>query len=202
MTLDTELLALHGLAVKKMGDVPAVARIMDLDAEMAESALDGAVERSEVMAAKGRYMLTPQGRERLDAAYADACADLRADERFVGAYDRFERINVELKTLMTEWQTRTVGGESVPNDHSDERYDAGIIDRLGQLHDDADPVLDRLADVVPRFAVYQQRLSEAYDRVLAGDQDHVSGVKVDSYHTVWFELHEDLLRLLGRERHE
>jgi len=25
---------------------------------------------------------------------------------------------------------------------------------------------------------------------------------VDSYHTVWFELHEDLLRILGREREE
>ena len=26
--------------------------------------------------------------------------------------------------------------------------------------------------------------------------------KIDSYHTVWFELHEDLLRMLGREREE
>jgi hypothetical protein len=36
--------------------------------------------------------------------------------------------------------------------------------------------------------------------VLSGAIDYVSGVKVDSYHTVWFELHEDLLRMLGRSR--
>jgi hypothetical protein len=28
----------------------------------------------------------------------------------------------------------------------------------------------------------------------------MSGVRVSSYHTVWFEMHEDLLRLLGRTR--
>ena len=36
--------------------------------------------------------------------------------------------------------------------------------------------------------------------MLSGEIDYVSGVKVGSYHTVWFELHEDLLRLLGRSR--
>ena len=35
-----------------------------------------------------------------------------------------------------------------------------------------------------------------------GEIDWVSGVRIDSYHTVWFELHEDLLRMLGRTRQE
>jgi hypothetical protein len=50
--------------------------------------------------------------------------------------------------------------------------------------------------------VYRVRLAEAYDQVLAGQHEYVSGVRIDSYHTVWFELHEDLLRMLGREREE
>lgn len=33
-------------------------------------------------------------------------------------------------------------------------------------------------------------------------RDYVGGVRCDSYHTVWFELHEDLLRILGATRHE
>lgn len=202
MTLDTGLLTLHGLAVKKMGDATEVARTMDLDPDEAQQALDSAIQRGEVIGARSRFMLTPQGRERLDEAYADACADLRSDDRFTGAYGRFEQVNADLKALMTDWQTRTVGGEAVPNDHSDERYDAAIIDRLGQLHEDADPILARFARSVPRLAVYRQRLEEAHDRALAGERDYVSGVKVDSYHTVWFELHEDLLRLLGRRRDE
>jgi hypothetical protein len=49
---------------------------------------------------------------------------------------------------------------------------------------------------------YAGRLAAAYDRALAGETDFVSGVRVDSYHTVWHELHEDLLRVLGRTRQE
>jgi hypothetical protein len=30
----------------------------------------------------------------------------------------------------------------------------------------------------------------------------VSDARTPSYHTVWFELHEDLLRVLDRERDE
>ena len=30
----------------------------------------------------------------------------------------------------------------------------------------------------------------------------MTGVRVDSYHIVWHELHEDLLRMLGRTRQE
>ena len=49
-------------------------------------------------------------------------------------------------------------------------------------------------------AVHRRRLAEALARASAGETDYVSGVRVASYHTVWFELHEDLLRLLGRTR--
>jgi len=101
---------------------------------------------------------------------------------------------------MTRWQTVTVGGEAVPNDHTDADYDARIMDELGKLDEEAGPVLDVLAGLVPRLAVHRRRLTEALDRASAGETDFVSGVRVASYHTVWFELHEDLLRLLGRTR--
>jgi len=96
----------------------------------------------------------------------------------------------------------TAGGERIANDHSDADYDAGIVDRLGAQHERAEKVLDRFAELEPRLAVHKQRLDDAYDKVLAGDLDWVSGARIDSYHTVWFELHEDLLRMLGREREE
>ena len=35
-----------------------------------------------------------------------------------------------------------------------------------------------------------------------GEHEWVSDVRRDSYHTVWFELHEELLRIMGREREE
>jgi hypothetical protein len=200
--VNMELLAMHGLAVKKAAEAGEVARIMGLSPDDVTKALDSAVAGGDAMGAKGKYMLTPKGRERLDAAYPEEFADLRHNERFVAAYERFERINRQLKQLMTEWQTMEVGGEQIPNDHSDPDYDAGIIDRLGELHEQFEPTMRQLAEGVDRFDLYRQRLDAAYDRALGGESDYVSGVRVDSYHTVWFELHEDLLRLLGRQREE
>ena len=56
--------------------------------------------------------------------------------------------------------------------------------------------------VLPRFARYAPRLTNAVDRVRAGEVDWFTKPVLDSYHTVWFELHEDLLATLGIERGE
>jgi hypothetical protein len=131
-----------------------------------------------------------------------ACAELRANPDFVKAYERFEVINREILDLFTRWQTVEVGGKAVPNDHTDEDYDNRIIDELGRLHERALPVLDAFAAVDPRYSIYRKRFESAYDRVLTGDKDWVSGARIDSYHTVWFELHEDILWMLGRTRQQ
>jgi pyruvate,orthophosphate dikinase len=38
--------------------------------------------------------------------------------------------------------------------------------------------------------------------VRAGDHRFVASPRVDSYHSVWFELHEDVIRLAGRTRED
>jgi hypothetical protein len=152
--------------------------------------------------AKGKFMVAPSGRAWLDERYPQEFAQLREDDAATVAYERFERVNRELLALFTDWQTVPAGGERLTNDHTDADYDRSIIDRLGDLHERADKVLTRLAGVQPRLSRYAERLDAAYDKVLAGETDFVSGVRVDSYHTVWFELHEDLLRMLGRTRDE
>ncbi|UGS36950.1 hypothetical protein [Capillimicrobium parvum] len=203
MTDDLELLALHGLAVKKAGGPDAVADILGADAATVSGALDAAVAAGRAVGAKGTFMVTPPGREWLADRYPEAFAGFRADPEATAAYERFERINRELLALFTDWQMMpTPGGERVPNDHSDADYDHGVVDRLGRQHERAEKVLDRFSALLPRMGEYRRRLDAAYDRVLAGETDYVSGARIDSYHTVWFELHEDLLRMLGREREE
>jgi hypothetical protein len=200
---DLDLLALHGLAVKKAGGPEAVAAILGAEEVGVGAALEGAVEAGRAAGAKGTFMVAPAGREWLDERYPEAFAEFRADPAASEAYERFERINRKLLELFTDWQMMpSAGGERVPNDHSDADYDHGIVDRLGDQHERAEKVLDSFAGLEPRLTVYKTRLDDAYDRVLAGDLDYVSGVRIDSYHTVWFELHEDLLRMLGREREE
>jgi hypothetical protein len=114
-------------------------------------------------------------------------------------YQRFGPLNARLLKLCTDWQLRPGG---IPNDHSDPDYDTGVIDRLGAQHERAERVLDSFAALEPRLGLYKERLDSAYDQALAGEHEWVSGARIDSYHTVWFELHEDLLRMLGREREE
>lgn len=197
-----ELLALHGLAVKKAGPAAAVAEILGAGEQEVADALQSAVAGGRAIEAKGMFMATPVGRSWLEEQYPVAYADFRANPDATAAYERFERINRDLLRLFTEWQMMPAGSEQVPNDHSDPDYDHKIIDRLGALHERAHRPLEQFADLDERLRQYLRRLEGAHDKVLAGDHDFVSGARVDSYHTVWFELHEDLLRMLGREREE
>ncbi len=197
-----EFLALHGLAVRKAGSPATVASLLGADEAQIAAALDAAVAEGRAAGAKGTYMVAPAGQAWLIEQYPVVYAEAREDGELTAAYERFEKVNTELLALFTDWQTMDAGGQRVPNDHSDADYDRGIIDRLGRLHERAERVVGACADAQPRLRRHLERLEEAYDKVLAGDIDYVSGVRIDSYHTVWFELHEDLLRMLGRTRQE
>lgn len=195
-------LALHGLAVKKAGGVEDVAPLAGLTAEEVEQALESGAQAGHVLGARGKFMLTPAGRAWLDEQYSVHFATHRADPALGAAYDRFEVINRELLALMTRWQTVTVGGQTVPNDHTDARYDEAVVDELGSFHERAVPVLRTFAELEPRLEVHIDALERAQARIIAGEYDYVSGARIPSYHTVWFEMHEDLLRILGRKREE
>ncbi|HWE09112.1 MAG TPA: hypothetical protein VG325_07150 [Solirubrobacteraceae bacterium] len=199
---DIDLLALHGLAIKKSGSAAAVAEVLGLSAEEVQVALDTACADGRAAGAGGTFMVTPAGRTWLDERYAEEFAGLRQNPASAEAYEQFERINRKLLALMTDWQMMPAGNERIPNDHSDADYDADIVDQLGALHERAERPLGGFAELEPRLGRYRERLEHAYDRVLAGEHGWISGARIDSYHTCWYELHEDLLRLLGRQREE
>jgi len=199
---DVDFLAIHGLAVRKAAGPAAVADLLGLPEEDIQAAFDRAVEAGRIAGAKGMYMVAPAGQAWLAEQYPVVYAEARQDGALGAAYERFEKVNTELLALFTDWQTVPTGTTRVSNDHHDKDYDRRIIDRLGDLHERADRVVGRCAEAQPRLSRYLERLDAAYDRVLAGDHDYVSGVRIDSYHTVWFELHEDLLRMLGKTRQE
>jgi hypothetical protein len=195
-------LVMHGLAVKKHATPEVVAGIVGLETDEVRKVLVNLIEGKRVAEANGKYLLTPAARMALDCDYSRLYADVRVHPDFKAGYEGFERLNGALKQLITDWQTLPVGGGRVPNDHSDKDYDAKIIDRLAELHERAELVLKRLARVVPRFQIYDEKLRAALGRSEDGAIQWVSDAKIESYHTLWFELHEDLLRLMGREREE
>ena len=88
----------------------------------------------------------------------------------------------------------------MPNDHSDGAYDDTVRDRLDEVHSGIGPVLRRMAAVQPRLAGYRPRLQEALDRFDDGESNWLASPPMDSYHTVWMQLHHELILLLGLTR--
>lgn len=193
---------LHAVAIKKHGDAAAIAALAALPLSATEDTLASAVALGRATVIDGRYLLTPAGQIIVAAEYSRFHGGLRANAAFMAAYERFEVVNKDLKHVITDWQTREIGGQRVANDHSDGAYDDSVIGRLGDLHERCEPILKALAAGAPRLAIYAQKLGAALERAEDGDAAWVSDARSDSYHTVWFELHEDLLRLVGRKREE
>ena len=195
-------LVYHGLAIKKYADATAVADLLELPLDRVTKALQDGVARGSVMDVGGRLTLAPTARVALQSNYGRFYVSLRANAAFLASYENFERLNVDLKGLITDWQTMRVGGSLIPNDHSNPEHDEQILTRLGKLHEHAERVLKGLVVELPRMGAYLRKLEHALDRAEAGETRWVSDAKIDSYHTAWFELHEDLLCLLGQQRQE
>lgn len=195
-------LVLHGLAIKKHGAPDEIAGIVGLAQARVGELLGQATAGGRAVESQGKYLLTPAGRMILDGHYSRYYDALRKDTGFIDVYQRFELLNVEMKQVVTDWQTVALGGERVPNDHADEDYDEKIIDRLSKVHERIEPMLASLAGKVARLGRYRDKLEFALDKAEEGEHAWVSDVRLESYHTVWFEMHEDLLRILGRERDE
>lgn len=86
------------------------------------------------------------------------------------------------------------------NDHSDKKYDQGVIVRLEKIHLDALAAVTQLSNGLARLAMYGPRLTNALARVQAGEQAAFARPMADSYHDIWMELHQDLLVTLQLER--
>jgi pyruvate,orthophosphate dikinase len=106
-----------------------------------------------------------------------------------------------MKDAVTAWQLRDAAAQVI-NDHSDAAYDRSVLDRLAALHEDAVAWMTPLEAGWPRVVGYRARLTGALERAVSGDQRYVASPRVDSFHGIWFELHEDLIRLAGRTREE
>jgi hypothetical protein len=200
---DSRLLVLHGLRLKGFASADAVAEIVGLDPSEVEHQLIALVDEGYAQHREGRitgFAFTPAGRsehERLLAGELDSTGTRVTIDH---CYRRFLALNDELLGLCTAWQLRDVAGASLVNDHSDEGYDNDIIGRLVHLDEQAQPICADLGAALDRMVRYGARLRNARERVQAGDAAYFAAPMIASYHTVWFELHEDLLATLGIAR--
>jgi pyruvate, orthophosphate dikinase len=190
---------LRALLVKGYATPEGAATALLASPEEMSEVLDRLVADGLAEMAAGSFRLTADGR---NVAKEKIAADTRrwGADNAVAALDAFLVLDHRMKETVTAWQMREVDGAKAFNDHSDAAYDAKVLDELAALHADASAWLTPLVAGLPRLAAYRERLERAAAVARAGDNRYVASPRVDSYHGVWFELHEDLILLAGRTR--
>ncbi len=192
---------LQALDIKGLAPIEGVADAVRSTPETVGPILDQLVVDGLVETVTGAYRLTELGTDRargLRRTEQDAWGIAEA----IVALDAFLGLDHAMKEIVTAWQLRDDADGQVINDHSDSVYDQRVLDHLAAMHADAAAWFTRPEQGCPRLAAYRIRLGRALEMARAGDQRFVASPRVDSYHGIWFELHEDLIRLAGRSREE
>ncbi|MEU2120478.1 pyruvate, phosphate dikinase [Nocardia niwae] len=191
---DLDLLRLIGIKGRAAHD--ALAAGVGAPAEIVAARCEQLVAEGWCAATAIGVRLTPEGRQHLDGLLA---TERRSVDRaaIASIYAEFCDFNGLFKEIVTSWQMKD---PATVNDHADADYDGAVLARLTDLHRAAQPLLRRIGEVAPRLARYTDRFAKAVERIAAGDHAWVARPVLDSYHTVWFELHEDLIGLCGLSR--
>lgn len=179
-----------------------VAELVGLDDAVVTAELERAAESEFVMFREGRrtgWALKPAGRvenERLLAEELDAAGHRDLVQQ---AYERFLDLNGTMLAVCTRWQVKDADAQEL-NDHTDAAYDAAVLAELAELDAGVQPICADLSGALDRFSIYSPRFDIALEKLGAGELDWFTKPVMESYHTVWFELHEDLLASLGIDR--
>jgi pyruvate,orthophosphate dikinase len=187
--------------LKGFGEPDAIGAIVGLDADQVEKHLAGLLAEELVLHRDGPRLTgwgpTAAGRAEQEHLLAEELDESGSRLAIAAAYQSFLTLNAPLLEICTAWQMKD---ESTLNDHADAAYDAAVIDRLGDHHRQLEPILDELEGALVRYARYRPRFEASLDQLRGGDHDWFTKPMIDSYHTVWFQLHEDLLNTLGIDR--
>lgn len=201
---DPELLVLHGLRLKSFASAEVLAAATGLALDVVTGSLEQFRDKEWVRHRDGAitgWMLLAAGRAEGERRVHDELDQIGARAEIDADYRQFLTLNQPLLQVCTDWQLRPVpSGEPQLNDHTDAAYDQNVIGALRSIDLEVQPIVASLAQVLDRFAGYGSRLHHALTATADGDHDWFTKPTIDSYHTVWFELHENLLATLGIER--
>lgn len=204
---DATRLALLAIRLRAVADGEAITGLLEsmgitvegLGTLLGRLELAGLVEQR--AGSRPGWRLTPEGRAEGERLLAVELDDRGVRSAVAAGYDRFISFNGSLLRACMDWQLRDANpSATVTNDHSDADYDAAVLERLAKLHTAVLPVCDELEGPLPRFGGYRPRFTTAMTRIESGDHDAFDKPDTDSYHSIWFELHEHLIATLGRDR--
>jgi len=185
---DESYAVLNGVYLRKMVTIDVLHDITAMPADEIRSVLDDlATQGLAADVGGGNWMLEqPDGVRAAIAAYDERYSDLRTSQDVLTWYERFEVLNAQFLTTLSAWQTSG--------------SDDAALDKVLRLVDRQIKALTSFVGFVPRYQRYVDRFEAATEKVEAGHTEWVTSLTLDSVHNVWFELHEDILTVLGRPR--
>jgi len=185
-TEDPAFLVLNGAHLKKMATAAEIATAVGVSEQVAEAELAEAVGKGWALEIDGRFLVAPEGTARIHERYGELYGVVREDPAVTAWYARFETLNDQFIKAVSDWQT------------SDN--DARALSKVVKVVERLVKALRDLAPTLPRYETYIRRFNDGIGLIDRGQLDYVCGPTIDSLHTIWFELHEDILSVIGRPR--
>lgn len=185
---DDQFLVINSVYLRKI----ATRKVISECCGVADEAIEAELARAEASeqlfdVGDGSFMLSEPGTQALLAEYRTRYGALRDSGEAEEWYQRFELLNSQFLVAISTWQQEGAA-------------DSGSLDKLLRLVERQVKSLGTVEGLLPRYARYRTRFETALDKVERGSIEHVVSPHVDSIHNVWFELHEDILTVLGRPR--
>jgi len=183
-TTDFELL--HAIRLKGMAKNESIAALTGREESTLETGLTELADLGFATYREGRrvagWVLTEAGRAEHAALLDEAAGD---DEiaALSAPYEKFLTVNAQFKACCVRWMEAIDAGSDL----------ADLHEELAGTHDTVAQILVDAEQAVPALKVHRQRLERARQEVADGNHAYVTSPLVDSYHTVWFEMHEDMI---------
>ncbi|MCM0616992.1 hypothetical protein HAV21_12565 [Paenarthrobacter sp. MSM-2-10-13] len=183
-------LTLHAVRLLGFADTQSVAARFSQDPAVVEfqlidAGVNGFVSHSTFAGVSG-WSLSNLGRSENERLLAEELDRARARDAVMAVHADFADINTGVVEACSAVQLQTSPGE--------EAMDV-LIGALASWR----PLEAQLSGVLPRFEGYSQRLLRAL-KLAVQDTAWLTATDRDSFHRVWFELHEDLIATLGIQR--
>ncbi|MDF9752496.1 hypothetical protein [Arthrobacter sp. ES3-54] len=193
------LLPLHAMRLLGFADTKSVAERFGQDPNHVERLLidagaKGWAVRSSFGGIRG-WSLTVSGRTENERLLAEELTSAGGHAEVTAVHANFAPLNAEVVAACSKLQLRWLSDGNQPNDRIDEHTHQTFTRATASLSD----LEARLTAVLPRFNGYTQRLEQAVTNA-ATEPAWFTATDRDSFHRIWFELHEDLIATLGLRR--
>lgn len=202
MLTEEEFLVLDYLDIFKIAGEPVMREDLESHVTNLSSAIKSLMEKGLIEQFFGeQWKITLKGENVISEERKALLERSGQKDKFIHYCEEFEELNREFKELVFRWQMKDEGGVLVPNDHRDVEYDFAILEKMKTIHERNKSLINNIASIFPLYKRFISRFERAYERLMSGEFAYMDKAR-ESYHNIWFELHESLLKLSGMSRIE